>query len=309
MSEPTSTPGVRGAVDLSGLDQSQPGGAPTGASAGAAGRRPQDNVVVEGTDATIGALMQATISVPAIMVVWSASQPSTADFVATMEQVVRSYGGRVQLITVDIDSNAALGRALQVTQIPMSVGLLQGQPVPLFVGPQPAAVIGQYVDELLKVAVANGVTGRVEVDESALPEPELPPLIAEAYEAIDRGDIVAARSAFERALAEDPQDKEAALGLAQLDLLQRTAGVDLAAARQAAADHPDDIDAQTLIADLDVLGGHLDDAFGRLVDVVRRTSGDDRDKARTHLIGLFDVLGNEDPRVKKGRTALMSALF
>jgi putative thioredoxin len=92
-------------------------------------------------------------------------------------------------------------------------------------------------------------------------------------------------------------------------LLRRTQHVDPAEARAEAAANRDDVDAQTLVADLDMLGGHVEDAFNRLVDVVRRTSGTDRDKARTHLIGLFDAVGNEDPRVLNARRALASALF
>ncbi|HEX5088979.1 MAG TPA: tetratricopeptide repeat protein, partial [Nocardioides sp.] len=92
-------------------------------------------------------------------------------------------------------------------------------------------------------------------------------------------------------------------------LMQRTAGVDLQAARDAAAAAPDDVEAQILVADLDLLGGHVDDAFGRLLDVVRRTAGEERDRARLHLIELFAVVGNDDPRVLKGRQQLASALF
>jgi putative thioredoxin len=92
-------------------------------------------------------------------------------------------------------------------------------------------------------------------------------------------------------------------------VLHRTQGVDLAAARAAAAADQDDVDAQTLVADLDMLGGHVEDAFARLVDLVRRTSEAERDRARTHLLGLFAAVGNDDPRVLKGRQQLASALF
>ena len=130
-----------------------------------------------------------------------------------------------------------------------------------------------------------------------------------AFDAIESGDLDGAAAAYERAIAEDPNDQEAKLGLAQVGLMKRTAGVDLAAARAAAAADPDDVEAAITVADLDVLGGHVEDAFARLIDVVKRTSGAERDRARTHLISLFDVVGNHDERVKKGRTALMSALF
>jgi putative thioredoxin len=123
------------------------------------------------------------------------------------------------------------------------------------------------------------------------------------------GDIDAAVAEYQKLVDANPADAEAAGGLAMARLIQRTQGVDLSASRAAAADSPDDLDAQTLAADLDLLGGHVDDAFGRLIDLVRRTSGDERDAARTHLIGLFAAVGNEDPRVLKARRDLASALF
>ena len=92
-------------------------------------------------------------------------------------------------------------------------------------------------------------------------------------------------------------------------VLQRTQGVDLNAARAAAAANPDDVEAQTMVADLDMLGGHVDDAFNRLIDLVRRSAGDERNQAREHLLGLFGAVGNDDPRVLRGRQNLASALF
>jgi putative thioredoxin len=91
--------------------------------------------------------------------------------------------------------------------------------------------------------------------------------------------------------------------------MQRTSDADAAGARAAAAERPDDVAAQTLVADLDLLGGHVNDAFARLLDLVRRTSGDERDRARLHLLELFAVVGNDDPRVLAGRRDLASALF
>jgi putative thioredoxin len=93
------------------------------------------------------------------------------------------------------------------------------------------------------------------------------------------------------------------------NVLKRTQGVDLDAARAAAAASPDDVDAQTLVADLDLLGGHVDDAFNRLIDLVRRSAGDERDKARKHLVALFGAVGDADPRVQRARRDLASALF
>jgi putative thioredoxin len=200
-----------------------------------------------------------------------------------------------------------------VQSVPMTMGLVQGQPVPMFAGVQPAEALRPILDELLALAVQHGVAGRVDVgapaDDDQDVDDSLPPLHQEAYDAIERGDLDAAHAAYTQALKDNPADADAELGLAQVALLQRTQGADLAAARAAAADRPTDVAAQTLVADLDVLGGHVEDAFARLIDLVRATTGDEREQARQHLLQLFAVVGSGDERVRKARTALMSALF
>lgn len=313
---------LRGAVDLSGLAKTPArgtGGAATlsaqttGGSVGG-GQVGGSGVVVEGTDANFASTVSASVRYPMVVVLWSPRLPESADFVDTLAAIARSYQGRFQLVSIDVDANPGVQQAFQAQSVPVTIGLLQGQPVPLFGGVQPEAQIRAYVDELLKVAVTNGVAGRVEVVEEE-PEDEQPedevssPLHEEAYDAIERGDLAAAAAAYENAIAADPGDNDATLGLAQVHLMQRTAGVDPAAARAAAADAPTDVAAQSLVADLDILGGHIQDAFTRLVDLVRVTSGDERDAARAHLLQLFEVVGSSDERVRKARTALMSALF
>ena len=144
-------------------------------------------------------------------------------------------------------------------------------------------------------------------DEAA--EPPADPRYAAAQDALGEGDIDTAVAEYQKLVDGNPADTEAAAGLAMAKVLQRTQGADLTAAREAAAANPDDVDAQTLVADLDMLGGHVDDAFNRLIDLVRRTADADRNKAREHLLGLFAAVGNDDPRVRKARQGLASALF
>jgi putative thioredoxin len=230
-----------------------------------------------------------------------------------MASVAASYEGRFQVVSVDVDANPGLLQAFQVQSVPATLGLVAGQPVPLFAGALPAEKVRAYIDELLKLAAEHGVTGRVAVaaaeDAEAEAEAELPPLHQEAFDAIERDDLDAAVAAYTKALAQNPADDDAAVGLAQVKLMQRTASVDQKAARAAAAAAPDDVDAQLLVADLDVLGGHVEDAFVRLVDLVRATEGDERETVRVHLVELFAVVGAHDERVQKSRRALMSALF
>ena len=292
---------LRGAVDLSTLTNPNPA---TGAAAGG-------GLVVEGTDGGFQAIVAGTETVPAVVVLWSQRSPASGDFVEVVASVAASYEGRFQVVSVNVDTNPGLLQAFQVQSVPVTLGLVAGQPVPLFAGAQPAEQVRLYIDELLKLAAEHGVTGKVAVvaAEEVDVEPEMPPLHQAAFDAIERDDLDAAVDAYTQALTENPADDEAAVGLAQVKLMQRTAGVDQLAARTAAAEAPSDIAAQMLVADLDVLGGHVEDAFARLIDVVRVTEGDERETVREHLLELFSVVGAHDERVHKARRSLMSALF
>jgi len=300
-SHPISSAALRGAVDLSELSK------PTSA-AGAGGG---NGLVIEGTDGGFQAIVNSTANVPVVVVLWSQRLPVSHDFVDVLASVAASYEGRFQVVSVDVDANPGLMQAFQVQSVPMTLGLVAGQPVPLFLGAQSAEEVRPYVDQLLKLASEHGVTGRIAVAAAAETdaEPELSPLHQKAFDAIERDDLDAASAAYTEALALNPTDDDATAGLAQVKLMQRTAGVDPQAARAAAAQAPTDIAAQMLVADLDVLGGHVEDAFVRLIDAVRATEGDERNTVREHLIELFAVVGAHDDRVQKARRALMSALF
>ncbi|MDN5767252.1 MAG: tetratricopeptide repeat protein [Humibacillus sp.] len=302
---------LRGAVDLSSLKQPPPAapGSVTGATADGAG------LVVTGSDASIRDVLAASSHHPVVMVIWSSRLAESADFVATLETVTRRYAGRFQLVTVDADTNPTILQAFQVQAVPVSFAFLQGQPVPLFEGAQPEAQVTAVVDQVLALAEQHGVTGTVSVDDTIAAEvvepeePPLPPLHQKAFDAIEADDLAGAADAYREALVENPADADARVGLAQVGLMQRTANADLPAARAAAAAAPDDVDAQILVADLDLLGGHIEDAFTRLIDTVRVTADAERNTVREHLVELFEVVGTSDDRVKRARKALMSALF
>lgn len=298
---PIRSSALRGAVDLSSLGQGpkteQPGSAVPG------------GIRVDATEATFQELMLATQEVAALAVIWSASHPETEAAVTNAVTAAERLQGRLRVIAVDADAHPRIAQAFQVQQLPFTLGVIAAQPVPLSPGVIPVEQLLPALEQLLQVARENGVTGRVSLD-GVEPEPEpLSPEHQTAYDAIERGDFAAAVEAYRAALKKNPKDSDAAAGLAQVSLMERTQDVDLAAARSAAADAPDDIDAQLVVADLDVLGGHVEDAFSRLVDLVRRTTDGDREKVRTRLVELFEVVGAQDERVVKARRALMSALF
>jgi len=311
---------LRGAVDLGALAARRPPGR-TAAGDAAQGTPSASGgaVVVDITDANFMTdAVRRSDDVPVVVDFWATWCGPCKTLSPVLERLAEEFAGRFLLAKVDVDANPQLKTAFQIQSVPSVFALLKGQPVPLFQGAQPEAQIRQVLTELLKVAQANGVTGRIAVeeregaDEGQEPEPEpepLPPLHQAAYDAIDRGDFDAAVAAYEQALQEDPSDETARIGLAQVRLLQRTHDADATRARRAAASAPHDVDAQILAADLDVLGGHIQDAFDRLIDTVRATGGPEREKAREHLVELFDVVGAADGRVRTARIALASALF
>jgi putative thioredoxin len=313
--QPFTAAALRGAVDLSSLKRPAPQGGP----ASGAGSTSADaaSLVVEGTDASIRDVLAASATHPVVMVLWSPRLQESADFVATFGAIARRYAGRFQLVTVDVDANPTILQAFQVQAVPVSFAFVQGQPVPLFEGVQPDDQVTAVIDQVLALAAQHGVTGTVAVD-GAQPsdgagdvdeEPPLPPLHQKAFDAIEAGDLEGAADAYREALLQSPADVDAKVGLAQVGLMQRTQDVDLQAARAAAAAAPTDVDAQILVADLDLLGGHVEDAFVRLIDTVRVTADADRNKAREHLVELFEVVGSADERVARARKSRMSALF
>jgi putative thioredoxin len=297
-----------GAVDLAAL--ARPAAAPAGDGTAPA----PGGVVVDVTEADFQAVvLEQSMTVPVVIDFWADWCGPCKQLSPVLERLATADGGRWLLAKVDLDANPQLGQAFQVQSIPAVFAVVKGQPIPLFQGALPEAQVRQYLDELLRVAEANGVNGRLATDGAAPPEaepePEADPRYDAAYDAIERGDLDAAADAYRALLADSPADADAQAGLGQVELLRRTQDLDERTARQRAAENPDDVAAQTAVADLDLLGGHVEDAFARLVDLVRRVSGADRDAARTHLVGLFELVGNQDDRVAKARTALANALF
>lgn len=311
---------LRGAVDLAALRGRQDAAASAGGSGGPGGpgapgqpaQGAPGRFVVEANEQSFGELVPLSAKVPVVISLWAAWSEASIQLNDVLGKVVAEQAGRVLLATVDIDAGPQIAQAFQVQSVPAVVALLKGQPVPLFQGMLPEEQVRGFIDELLKVAEANGVNGSLgeAPAEGAEAEPEpLPPLHQEAFDAIEAGDYAAAADAYRRALAERPADDDARTGLAQVELMRRLDGLDGDAVRAEAAANPDSLDAQLAVADLDVAGGHVEDAFARLVGFVAGSSGDRKEAARARLVELFDVVGPADPRVTKARAALARALF
>ncbi|NIY68388.1 tetratricopeptide repeat protein [Streptomyces malaysiensis] len=265
-------------------------------------------------------VLQRSTEVPVVIDFWAEWCEPCKQLGPVLERLATEYAGRFVLAKIDVDANQMLFQQFGVQGIPAVFAVIAGQPVPLFQGAAPEAQIRQVLDQLIQAAEQQfGIVGTPvepgaeaeadEQDEQAVPESPRDIALAAAHQALDAGDLSGAVRAYQNVLADDPADEEARLGLAQAQLLERVQGVDATQVRKAAAESPADVKAQIAAADLDLVGGHVEDAFGRLVEAVRRTAGEDRDAARVHLLSLFDVIGGEDPRVVAARGALARVLF
>ncbi len=312
MSDPTSGAVLRGAVDLSSLRSR---GAASAAPAGASTPNTASaSLVFDATDETFGQVLELSKTVPVVVDLWAEWCGPCKQLSPILEKVVTELAGRLVLAKVDVDANPQLAQGFRAQSIPMVVALVAGQPVPLFTGAVPEQQVREVFAQLLQLAAQNGVTGTVPVDngqsdDAGSDEPALPPLHQEAFDAIEAGDYARAVTAYEAALSENARDEQARAGLGQVRLLQRVQGLDLQQARQAAASAPLDIEAQFAVADLDIAGGHVEDAFDRLLDLFAALAADERAGVRERLVELFGLIGDADPRVIRARGRLTSLLF
>lgn len=319
-----------GGIDLSHLAQqaaAKAQAAPTGgtgATATPSGSAPQQggqvvdvpSLVLDVTDATFEQIAQLSQVVPVVFDLWAEWCQPCKTLSPIIEKVTREFGGRVLLAKVDVDANPGLAQAFQAQSIPTVVALIGGRPVPLFQGALPENQVREFFGQLVQLAEQNGVTGRVEAPESGaqgdadLPqEPQIPEAHRAAVEAAERGDFATAITEWEAVLQKAPADAEAKAALAQMRLLHRLQGRTADEIRTAAAQDPTGLEAQMGVADLDLSGGHIEDAFLRLLDLFAQSDSDARGVIRGRLLELFEVVGLADPRVIAARGKLASLLY
>ena len=297
---------------------SQPGGPPAAGTGG--------GFVIEVTEETFNTdVVERSRSTPVIIDLWAEWCGPCKQLSPVLEKLAAEAGGQWILAKVDVDANPQLSAALQVQSIPMVVAVLGGQLVDGFLGAMPEAQVRQWIGQVLAVAEKAGMQLAApaaadaddlegDADIAAAADADVPPVpglpaYAEARAAMERGDLDGAAKAFEQELAANPADPVAKTGLAQVNLIRRVTAYDQAQARRDAAERPGDVEAQARVADIEIANGRIEEAFNRLLGVVRRTSGEERDQARVHLVGLFELLPPNDPQVKKARSALSALLF
>ena len=303
---------MAGAVDLSALKaRSEVAARQQAAPQGSGGDG--SRFVLDVTEQTFQAeVLERSLQVPVVVDLWATWCGPCKQLSPVLERLAEAGGGAWVLAKVDVDANPRIAQAFGVQSIPMVVAVVAGQPVDAFNGALPEPQVREWISRLLDalrdrmpaIAEAEAAAGG---DAAPVEEPEDPRFTA-AEDALERGDYAAAEAAYQQILAAEPANEQAAAALAQVRFLARAESADPTAIAKADA-APDDVDAQLAAADAQLATDDVEGAFDRLVKMVARTSGDDRDRVREHLVGLFELFPADDSRVSAARRALARALY
>ncbi|ASR37616.1 co-chaperone YbbN [Prauserella marina] len=311
---PALSAALSGAVDLSGLkaraDASRPRPDGSGDQA-TAGGPPSEGAVIDVTEATFQAeVVERSLQTLVVVDLWAEWCGPCKQLSPVLERLAAESGGAWVLAKVDVDANPRISQLFGVQSIPTVVAIAGGQPVDAFSGAQPEPQIRQWLGQLLD-ALRDKLPGINAAEQQAGGEPEEEqedPRFTEAEDALDRGDFAEAEAAYQRILDAEPGNELAKAALVQVRFSARASETDESAVAKAEAD-PADLDAQLAAADYEVAQRDPSAGFARLIGVIRKTSGDDRNKVREHLVGLFDLFDPADELVIKARRDLASALF
>lgn len=268
---------------------------------------PGATYVVDVDETTFEAVLSQSVKYPVVLEL-NSPRANAAELSAALVELANEAGGAWLLGRVNVDTSPQIAQAFGIQAVPAVLGVVGGQLAPLWQGTKSKEEAKAYIAQLLQAAAANGIVGRAEpvsIDADAGPDPRF----AAADEALAAGEFEKAVAEFDTLLAASPNDPEAKAGRAQAALLARVSATDPAAALAVASAAPDDVDAQLAMADAELVGGAPEQAFSRLIELIRNTSGAQREAVRLRLLELFETIGTSDPAVLKARRDLMSALF
>ena len=335
-------PGVfslAGAVDLEGVKRRVEAQAKQAARASAAGDQGAQSsapkaggYVIDVNEQSFQAMVQTSVSFPIILLLWQSHDEASFELASQLADAVTALDGRMQLARIDADESPSIAQALRAQQLPAIYGLIGGRPMPISQGlpsdDELQQICSTIMPQLVQVAERSGVAGTApfvepandaqsdasgdgasDGDSSSSSAEQVPPAHEQAHAQAMQGDYAAAAAEYATVLEADPHDVLAARERAKALLLARNAHADVAAVRKAAGDNLDDVEAQLAVADVDMIDGHIDDAFGRLLDFLAGGHRADAESIRARMLEYFAMLPTDDPRLARARRRLAILLY
>ena len=294
---------------------------------------PAGGYVIDVNEQTFQAMVQTSVSFPIILLVWQKSDETSYDLAQKLADSITALDGRMQLARIDADESPSIAQALRAQQLPAVYGLVGGRPMPICQGLPSADELQQICNDILpqlvKVAEKSGVAGMAPYVDSvdsagdstdtpvvgvgddsagAGDSSDVPPEHKIAHEAAMNGDYALAASEYEKVLQANPNDSLASRERAKALLLGRNANTNVEAVRKAAGDNPSDASAQLAVADVDMIDGHIEDAFSRLLDFLAGHR-DSADVIKSRMLEYFAMLPAGDERLNRARRRLAILLY
>ena len=337
---------LAGAVDLEGVKrrveaQAKQAAKASGSNgASSVGAPKAGGYVIDVNEQSFQAMVQTSVSFPIILLLWQANDEAYYDVAQKLADAVNELDGRMQLARIDADENPTIAQALRAQQLPAIYGLVGGRPMPIAQGlpsdEELQQICSAILPQLVQVAERSGVAGTAPFVESSNESDansskdanadaadaadsadsadssnveNIPPAHEKAYSLAMQGDYEGAAKEYAKLIEADPHDSLASREHAKALLLARNSNTDVAAVRKNAGDNPDSVEAQLAVADVDMIDGHIDDAFGRLLDFLASGHRKDAEEVRARMIEYFAMLPADDARLARARRRLAVLLY